>query len=232
MGDKKVKPLKVKTKQIDKELNKAYKKDLGGETLTKNNEKVIAEEMNKTEDIAIGVEQEDKSTEVLESDEKVARIEEGVDELEKLKKENEMLKDLLARKSAELDNFIKRTLKEKNELIDYANQSLLLKFLPLLDDFAKALEAGKKGSDCASLLKGIEMIYDKAIKTFSEAGVKRMEINPGDDFNVELHEALMQMPSEEYAEGKIVQVAEDGYLLKDRVLRHAKVLISSGNQNN
>jgi len=238
MGDKKVKPLKVKTKQIDKDLNKAYKKDLGGDNLNKENEKVTNEEIlnEKLKEETLNnednnVSKEELNSQTIDLDEK---IEEKVkkSEQEILKMENEKLKDLLARKSAELDNFIKRTVKEKNDLIEYANESLLKRFLPLLDDFKKALDAAKNSKDYDSLLKGIEMIYEKTLKTFKDTGVKKIEINPGDDFDVNLHEALMQMPSDKFDEGKIVQIAEDGYMLKDKVLRHAKVITSSGNQNN
>jgi molecular chaperone GrpE len=153
---------------------------------------------------------------------------EYTEQIEKLTKENEHLKDQIVRKTAEMDNILKRSIKEKNDLIVYANMGLLTKFLPLMDDFAKAIDAGSKNQDYESLFTGIQMIYKKAEKTFEEAGVKKIEIEPGTKFNVELHEAIMQMPSENIEEGNILQVAQDGFMLRDRVLRHAKVIISSG----
>ncbi|MFC2131213.1 nucleotide exchange factor GrpE [Bacteroidota bacterium] len=149
-----------------------------------------------------------------------------------LEKEKDELKEQILRKTAELDNMSRRSLKEKNEMIDYANAGLFNRLLPIMDDFEKAIEAGENGNDFNSLFQGIEMIYNKAVKTFEETGVKKMEVSSGDDFNVDFHEALLQMPSRDVEEGAIVQVAQDGYMFHDKVLRHAKVITSSGKPDN
>lgn len=141
------------------------------------------------------------------------------------------LKEQILRKTAEIENMRRRVLKEKNELIEYSNNILFSKLLPIIDDFEKAINAGKaivNNDNNKSFLHGFELIYNKLKKIFNESGVKKMDINPGDDFNVDYHEALLQMPSDDFEEGKIIEVAEDGYLFNDRVLRHAKVITSSG----
>ena len=148
--------------------------------------------------------------------------------LQKLTSEKNELKEQLLRQMAELDNFRRRTIKEKEELREYANHNLLLKFLPILDDLHAALEAGSKNSgDAESFKKGVEMIVHKADKIFEEAGVKPIEEGVGQSFNVELHEALAQAPSE-LPEGQIIQEVQRGYFFKDKVLRHTKVITSAG----
>lgn len=225
MEDGKIKPLKPKTKDINKDLNSAYNKDLGGREIpiTTPNEK---EEILEEEKVESNVDEElidDSEGQPFED-----FVSEYTEQIEKLTKENEQLKDQMIRKTAEMDNILKRSIKEKNELIEYGNMMLLNKFLPLMDDFTKAIEVGSKNQDYEALFTGIQMIFKKAEKTFEEAGVKKMEIEPGTKFDVHLHEALLQMPSEEIEEGCIVQIAQDGFMLRDRVLRHAKVVTSAG----
>jgi len=163
---------------------------------------------------------------------KEAAKEELNEKIASLEKERDELKEQILRKTAELDNMSRRSLKEKNELIDYANSGLFNRLLPIMDDFEKAIDAGKNGNDFNSLFQGIEMIYNKAVKTFDETGVKKIDVNPGDVFNVDFHEALLQMPSPDVEEGAIVQVAQVGYMFHDKVLRHAKVITSSGKPDN
>ena len=153
---------------------------------------------------------------------------ESEDNLFTLEKERDDLKEKVLRIAAELDNMRRRSLKEKNELIDYANQRLLNNLLPLIDDFDKAIAACKQNTDCDSLLQGLELIYSKTVKTFEQEGVKKMEINTGNKFNVDFHEALLSMPSQDFENDAIIEVVQDGYMLRDKVLRHAKVITSSG----
>ena len=194
--------------------------------------KINEEEMKKKEKEIPITSADEKEEKVKEEAETKENASEGTNDISKLEKEVERFKELAARKTAELDNMMKRTLKEKNDLIEFGNAGLFNRLLPLMDDFSKAIATAKDSKDYDSLLKGFEMIFQKAQKTFEEAGVKKMEINPGDEFDVEYHEALMQIPDENIEEGKIAQVAQDGYMLKDRVLRHAKVVTSSGKPNN
>lgn len=148
------------------------------------------------------------------------------DQLKKALAERDEYRELSIRKVAELENFRRRSEVERTELISYANHKLLLRLLPILDDLQRAVENGKSTTDYTSLLEGINLVYQKANQTFEEAGVKPL-ICIGEEFDVNQHEALMQMPSEA-PEGQIIQEAQRGYLYGDKVLRHAKVIVSAG----
>lgn len=150
-------------------------------------------------------------------------------DLERAEKERDDFRDQLLRKSAEFENYRRRTMKEKQDLIEFANEHLILKMLPVVDDLHTALEAAKKSSDSAGFLKGVEMIYAKAIKIFEDAGVFPIETAPGEPFNVEIHEALAHMPSNDAPEGHILQEIQRGYTLREKVIRHTKVVTSAGN---
>jgi len=152
------------------------------------------------------------------------------EKINNLTKEKEELKDQFIRKAAEFENYRKRSLEEKKEIIDYANEKLLAKFIELLDDLNSASEAGKNTTDIEAMNKGLEMITNKARKMFEDAGVKQMDNIIGKPFDVNYHEALM-MTNSELPEGSIVQVVQPGYMLNDKVLRYAKVITSNGNSN-
>lgn len=147
--------------------------------------------------------------------------------LEKLEKEKNDLEEQLKRQVAEFENFKKRTEKEKNDLIEYSNMILISKFLILLDDISNAKESSASTNDIIALQKGIEMIYQKTLKLFELEGVKQIEVKPGDDFNVDLHEAILRQPSD-FEENKIVNILQTGYTYKEKVLRYAKVSTSTG----
>lgn len=149
--------------------------------------------------------------------------------IDQLEKEKDDFRDQLLRKSAEFENYRRRTMKEKQDLIEFANEHLILKMLPVVDDLHTALEVAKKSSDHEGFLKGVEMIYAKAIKIFEDAGVFPIEAGPGEPFNVEVHEALAHMPSNDAPEGHILQEIQRGYKLREKVIRHTKVVTSAGN---
>ena len=134
-------------------------------------------------------------------------------------------KDRYIRLYAEFENYKKRTLKEKMEFAQYANTEMMISMLAVLDDFERAIkEIAKNGNEAD--LKGIELIYQKFKNKLIEKGLKPLEVNAGDDFNVDFHEAITQIPAPtEELKGKIVDVIETGYLLHDRVIRFAKVVI-------
>jgi len=148
-------------------------------------------------------------------------------EYEKLLKEKEEIEEQLKRRAAEFENFKRRTEKEKQDLLEYGSLRLMAKFIDLLDDISNAEVASNSTTDIAAVQKGIDMIYQKAVKLFEDEGVKLIETNIGDDFNVDFHEALMRQPSE-LEENKIVMVLQRGYTYKDKVLRYTKVATSSG----
>ena len=133
-------------------------------------------------------------------------------------------KDRYIRLYAEFENYKKRTLKEKNEFYIYASKDLMTSMLGILDDFERALkEIAKNGNE--SDLKGVELIYQKFRNKLIEKGLKPIDVNVGDDFNVDFHEAITQIPSPTpELKGKIVDVIETGYQLHDKVIRFAKVV--------
>ena len=147
-----------------------------------------------------------------------ATAEKSSDEL--LKEE----KDRYIRLFAEFENYKKRTAKEKMDFFQYANQDMMISMLDVLDDFERALKnIAEHGNDAD--LQGVELIYQKFKNKLAEKGLKAMEVKPGDDFNVDLHEAITQIPSPTpELEGKIVDVIETGYTLNDKVIRFAKVV--------
>jgi len=150
-----------------------------------------------------------------------------------LSPENEVvqLREQILRKTAEMENMKKRMNKEKQEILEKGAEDLLQKFLELPDDMDNALLAAKKAGEQGMLVNGVKLISKKIDKLLSESGVTKMDINPGDDFDVEYHEALMTAPHKEIEEGKIVQVVQTGYVLKGKVLRHAKVITSQGDDS-
>ena len=150
--------------------------------------------------------------------------------IEQIERERDELKETVLRKTAEFENFRRRTLKEKQEIVDYANEHLIIKMLPVIDDLHAALEAAKINVDHEGFLKGVEMIYTKALKTFEDAGVCPSPSVTGEPFNVDMHEALAHIPSPETPEGHIIQEIQRGFKLKEKVIRHSRVITSAGSQ--
>jgi|GEM_PF-4296129 len=153
----------------------------------------------------------------------------AMEELEKLRTERDEFREISLRKVAELENFRRRTEQERQELIVHANTKLLQKLLPVLDDLQRAVESGKSSTDYKALLDGVELVFNKTLQTFQDAGVEPMP-TVGEQFNTSLHEALMQMPSEA-PEGQILQEAQRGFMLGNKVLRYARVIVSAGMPN-
>ncbi|MCB9202041.1 MAG: nucleotide exchange factor GrpE [Flavobacteriales bacterium] len=136
-------------------------------------------------------------------------------------------KDKFIRLYAEFDNFKKRSQKEKVDLIKYGSQEILSALLPVVDDFERAIKELEK-NDNREVLEGVLLIQNKFLKTLEEKGLKKMEVNIGDAFNSDKHEAVTQIPApEESLKGKIVDVIETGYLLQDRIIRYAKVIVGN-----
>ena len=125
---------------------------------------------------------------------------------------------------AEFDNFRKRTMRERVDLIRTASQDVIVTMLPLLDDFTRAKENGN--DDIQAMKEGMALIHTKLESTLSSKGLKLMEVKAGDDFNVDFHEAITNIPAPSpKLKGKVVDVVENGYILGDKVLRYAKVVI-------
>lgn len=135
------------------------------------------------------------------------------------------MQDKYLRLSAEFDNYRKRTLREKIELSKYAGENLLLSFLPIMDDFERALKHMDSTTDCIALKDGIDIMYVKFSDFLKQNGIKEIE-SLNTNFNVDLHEAVAKVPvQEEDKKGKVVEVVLKGYYLQDKVLRFAKVIV-------
>ena len=136
-----------------------------------------------------------------------------------------MYKDQLFRKAAEFENFKRRTESETMTFMKFAGENIISQFLPVLDDLTRSLSSGKEKYENDPFYKGIELINAKFSKVLESQGLKKME-TVGTMFNVDFHDALMQVPREDVPSHTIVEEVEPGYLLFDKVIRHAKVIVS------
>lgn len=141
----------------------------------------------------------------------------------KLEKELAEQKDKYLRLYSEFENFRRRTAKEKLDMIKTANESMATALLPVVDDFERALPSLSKDDQ-----EGILLIYNKLKKALEQKGVTVMDLKQGDDFDAEYQEAITQIPApEESLKGKVVDVVEKGYMMGDKVIRFAKVVIGA-----
>lgn len=145
---------------------------------------------------------------------------------EQLKQELIQEKDKFLRLFAEFENYKKRTSRERIELFKTANEDLMTVLLPILDDFDRALNEIKKFEDeDDELLKGVELINNKLRNTLAQKGLSNISVNVGDTFDVELHEAISQIPvPNDDLKGKIIDVLEQGFRLGEKVIRYPKVV--------
>jgi len=135
-------------------------------------------------------------------------------------------KDKYLRLSAEFDNYRKRTLKEKMELTRYANEEVLKKLLPVVDDFELGIKNLETANDLQAVKDGIFLIYNKFKDFLSQNGIKEIAIQDDKEFNTDYHEAITKIPVDDQSlSGKIVDVVQKGYLLNDKVIRYAKVVV-------
>ncbi len=147
------------------------------------------------------------------------------DPLEAAKAEIEELKTQILYKTAEFDNYRKRTLKEKTELILNGGEKAVTAVLPVIDDMERAIENGAKTDDPAVLREGMELIYNKFIKALEGLGVKKIDTTDA-DFDTDLHEAVAMVPGMgDDKKGKVIDCLQTGYMLNDKVIRHAKVAV-------
>lgn len=166
---------------------------------------------------------EEENTEELETEGEENSLEKQIEDLkaqvDKEKKEYLFL-------MAEFDNFRKRTLKEKSEIIKNAGENVLKGLLPIMDDFERGIKASETSGDSEAMKEGIILIYNKLKKYLAQNGVK--EFDPNDDtFDTEKHEAISVVPvPDESKKGKILDTVEKGYMINDKVLRHAKVVVA------
>ena len=150
-----------------------------------------------------------------ETNEKISQLETEVSEL----------KDKLLRKAAEFENYKRRTENDQINLLNYAAESFIQKLLPVVDDFERSLQHVDDAQEVDAIKKGLKLIYDKLMKVLDEQGIKKME-SVGQPFNVDYHEALLQRPDDSVEPHTVLEEVEKGYIYKDKVIRHAKVIVS------
>lgn len=222
------KPLRQTTNKA-KDIYNTYVRHEGNKTIPISGSKEAKQEAERNDNIISETEtlQQDTATENIEIENLQKELEELRAKVESLESEKNELRDQLLRKAAEFENFRRRTQKEKEDLLLYGTEKLLQNLLPILDDLNNAVAASKQSPDFESLATGLEMISQKAKKLFEQAGVSEIDSPVGKPFDFEFHEALMNIPSE-IPEGYVVQELQKGYKLFDRVIRHTKVVTSSG----
>ncbi len=157
------------------------------------------------------------------NDEASAETQEEKDPLEAAHEQIEQLKDQLLRTIAEFDNYKKRTIKEKAELILNGSEKTVTAILPVLDDFERAM--ADHTDDPKAIKEGMELIFKKFVKTLEGLGVKKIETD-NQDFDVDFHEAIAMVPGMgDDKKGKVIDCVQTGYMLNDKVIRHAKVAV-------
>ncbi|MGM9832503.1 MAG: nucleotide exchange factor GrpE [Candidatus Limisoma sp.] len=167
----------------------------------------------------------EQTAEQAEATEGAAEEQQPVDPLEQAKAELEKAKNEYLFLLAEFDNFRKRTIRERAELIKNAGEKAMEGILPVVDDFERAIQAGETTDDINALREGIMLIYNKFMKYLESNGVKPIE-STGADFNTEYHEAVTTFPApDESQKGKVIDTVQKGYMINDKVLRHSKVVV-------
>ncbi|MBO6125482.1 MAG: nucleotide exchange factor GrpE [Bacteroidaceae bacterium] len=188
----------------------------------KNEEQKEQKETQETQETVNAQAETDTEKEAGQDTEKELTIEE---QLDAAKKEIEELNDKLLRKIAEFDNYRKRTLKEKTELILNGGEKTIVSILPVIDDMERALKNMKNADDVAAVLEGVELIYKKFMDILGKQGVSVIETKDA-DFDVDIHEAIAQLPAPtEELKGKVMDCTLTGYKLNDKVIRHAQVVV-------
>ena len=189
--------------------------------MSKHKKDKLQDEQNKS------TEQEEYISENLEQNEKGS---ESFDEKAEIKiAELEMQvkdwQDKLLRKAAEFENYKRRTENDQFNLINYAAESFIVKLLPIVDDFERTLEHIDDINNNKSVKDGIKLVYEKLLKVLNDQGIKKMQTK-GQPFNVDYHDALMQKKDDSVPDNTVLEEIESGYLYRDKVIRHAKVIVS------
>ena len=154
-----------------------------------------------------------------------AKVQELETEIEQLKAEKAELNDRFLRLFSEFDNYKKRVSKEKLDLIATASEKVIVSLLPIIDDFERAIAANEKVEDINAIKEGFNLIYNKLVQMMKRFDVEEIQAK-GEEFNTDFHEAVTHVPAQkEEDKGKVIDVTEKGYKLKDKVIRFAKVVV-------
>lgn len=158
-------------------------------------------------------------------DKEKQKIQDLEKEIEQLKTEKAELNDRFLRLFSEFDNYKKRVSKEKLDLIATASEKVLVSLLPVVDDFERAIAANEKADNIDSIKEGFNLIYNKLLQMMKRFDVEEIQAK-GEEFNTDFHEAVTHFPAQkEEDKGKVIDVTEKGYKLKDKVIRYAKVVV-------
>ena len=193
-------------------MNK-HKKDKNQEEQNKEQEEIKSEEPTNNES--------EESAQFEKAEAKIAELETQVKEWN----------DKFLRKAAEFENYKRRTENDQFNLINYAAESFIIKLLPVVDDFERSMEHIDDIESTKSVKDGIKLVYEKLLKLLSEQGVKKMQTK-GEPFNVDYHDALMQRKDDSVPPHTVLEEIESGYMYRDKVIRHAKVIVSEESADN
>jgi molecular chaperone GrpE len=192
----------------------------------KKNKEVLEEEVLEVIDDIDEAMEIDESDELLDDKNDEMSVEQLKEKLNELETENEKLKNQFQRSLADYANLKLRTERERLNLLKSSNADLICKLLPVIDNFNRAIKA--KDDDTQSI--GISMIYKQLNSILEEEGLKKIEAE-GKEFDPNLHDALMMEENDEYKDGTIIEVFEPGYMFKDKLIRTAKVKVSSNKED-
>lgn len=161
-----------------------------------------------------------------ELDIELSEEEENLSDITLLQAKVDELQDKFLRQAAEFDNYRKRTIKEKADIIKYASADIVTAILPIIDDIERAVENSRDIEDVNVIKEGVELIYNKLMRILESKGLKK--ISPKDEpFDTDYHEAIATIPApNKKTVGRVIDCARDGYLLEDKVLRHAQVAVA------
>lgn len=209
---------------MEKDIDMTNGNTVNGEDLKPEN---TAEEANCAESDVEDTLGNNNAEEAEKTEENECKTEETADKdpLEAANEEIAALKDKYLRSVAEFENYRKRTLKEKTELILNGGEKVISALLPVVDDMERAIANGNKTEDPKVLREGMELIYAKCIKILESQGVKKIETEDA-DFDTDVHEAIAMVPGMgDDKKGKVIDCVQTGYKLNDKVIRHAKVAV-------
>lgn len=212
---------------MDEELKKENKAAEAESKAAENTQEQEAQNEEETREAAEGNEAED--SEEKDSEEKDSKDKGIFGKKKKKDKKDEQIEDLndrLRRQMAEFDNFRKRSEKEKSQMFDMGARSIIEKVLPVVDNFERGLAAVPEDQKDDAFVTGMDKVYKQLMTEFDSIGVKPIEAL-GQEFNPDLHNAVMQVESDEYEPGVVAQELQKGYMYKDTVVRHSMVAVVS-----
>src|SRR4030066_940899 len=172
-------------------------------------------------------EPEENKSETIEKNEEseVTALDKAETKIAELEVQVKDWQDKLLRKAAEFENYKRRTENDQFNLINYAAESFIIKLLPIVDDFERSMEHIDDIDNNKAVKEGIKLVYEKFLKLLNEQGVKKMQTK-GEPFNVDYHDALMQRKDDSVPPHTVLEEVESGYFYRDKVIRHAKVIVS------